>query len=89
MGVSKGVKPYLVRVPRRAIPSDKNGQFGQPTNEDWLEGISKVNDHLAGKSKETRAILLLAIHIPRSMFMRDGVDKSGGFAARMRFLKQE
>ncbi|OTA53054.1 hypothetical protein K449DRAFT_402198 [Hypoxylon sp. EC38] len=89
MGVSKGVKPYLVRVPRRAVPSDTNGQFGQPTNEDWLEGISKVNDHLAGKSKETRAILLLAIHIPRSMFMRDGIDKSDGFAARMRFLLKD
>ncbi|KAI1407637.1 peptidase S8/S53 domain-containing protein [Hypoxylon sp. FL1857] len=87
MGVSKGVKPYLVRMPRRVIPGHAGGnRTGKPTNEDWLEGISKVNDHLIGRSTETKAILLLAIHVPRSSFERDGKDCSLGFDGRMRFL---
>ncbi|KAI0835867.1 peptidase S8/S53 domain-containing protein [Hypoxylon sp. FL0890] len=87
VGVSKGAKPYLVRMPRRIIPKGTSGnRSGQSTNEDWLEGISKVNDHLAGRCSETRAILLLAIFIPRSSFRRDGKDCSAGFDARMRFL---
>ncbi|KAI0884050.1 peptidase S8/S53 domain-containing protein [Annulohypoxylon maeteangense] len=90
LGVSKGVKPYLIRMPRRHIPTGTTGdRSGHPTNEDWLEGISKVNDHLAEKSDEAKAILLLAFYIPRSSFMRDGKDCSAGFDARMRFLLKD
>ncbi|KAI2463406.1 peptidase S8/S53 domain-containing protein [Annulohypoxylon bovei var. microspora] len=90
VGVSKGVKPYLVRVPRRHIPTGTvRDRSRHATNEDWLEGISKVNDHLAGRKNDTKAIILLAFHIPRESFMRDGKDRSLGFDARLRFLLKD
>ncbi|KAI1204616.1 peptidase S8/S53 domain-containing protein [Annulohypoxylon truncatum] len=90
VGVSKRVKPYLVRMPRRHIPTGTAGdRSGHPTNEDWLEAISKVNDHLITRSNEAKAIALLAFHIPRESFMRDGEDHSAGFDARMRYLLKD
>ncbi|KAI1445085.1 peptidase S8/S53 domain-containing protein [Annulohypoxylon stygium] len=90
LGISKGVKPYLVRVPRRHIPGhSRGGRPGHATNEDWLEGISRVNDHLAKSSNTTKAITLLAFHIPRRSFRRNGVDHSAGFDTRMRFLLKD
>ncbi|KAI2607948.1 peptidase S8/S53 domain-containing protein [Hypoxylon sp. NC1633] len=89
LGVSKGVKPILVRVPRRIIPAPGRGPYGGATDEDYLEGISKVCDHITGISTETRAILLLALHFPRKRFMRNGEDKSIGFTSRLHFLLKD
>ncbi|KAI1090773.1 peptidase S8/S53 domain-containing protein [Rostrohypoxylon terebratum] len=87
LGISKGVKPYIIRMPRRHIPGPlQEGRPGHATNEDWLEGVSRVNDHLAERIRTAKAITLLAFHIPQRSFHRNGVDHSAGFDARMRFL---
>lgn len=79
VGVSKSAKPVIIRMPRR-------NSLGGATPEDYIEGLSKVNDDLQGKSTEARAILLMSLLFPRSLFMRDRVDQSAGFSGRMQQL---
>ncbi|KAI1377097.1 peptidase S8/S53 domain-containing protein [Hypoxylon crocopeplum] len=97
-GVSKGVMPILVRVPRRGFAGDGSSRGGDSTNEDYIEAISRVNDHLTEKTTEAKAIVLLAQHHERGNFVRnekgllatkddaERKDFSAGFSTRMRFL---
>lgn len=57
-GVSKKVKPILVRMPQR---SPSGGGF---TMTDFLDGLQKVADYYPDETSNTRAILLLAIYYP-------------------------
>ncbi len=82
VGVSKRVQPVLVRVPRRQ-PSG-----GGTKPEDWLEGVSKVNDVFTTQSTVSRAVLLMAFYYPRTTFMIGDVDYSLGFRTRMAALLQ-
>ncbi|KUJ21671.1 uncharacterized protein LY89DRAFT_729181 [Mollisia scopiformis] len=60
------------------------------TNEDYIEGLSRVCDDLAAQgitqSSTTTSVLLLALLFPRTIFVRDGIDKSAGFSGRMQAL---
>lgn len=82
MGVSKGVQPTLVRMPRRRTGEGSGGA----TFEDWIEGLSRINDDLEGSSDETSAIILMATFFPRRRFQVQGQDQSAGFSGRMRQL---
>lgn len=61
VGVSKKVKPILVRLPQRR-PSHSTSW----TPQDFIDGLSAVADHYSDDSSTTRAILVLAIYYPPS-----------------------
>lgn len=63
-----GIKPIIVRVPRRAETG------GGATNEDWIEGLSKIYDDLDGYSTDAKAVLLMAQHHKRAFFARPPTD---------------
>ncbi|KAI1390516.1 peptidase S8/S53 domain-containing protein [Hypoxylon trugodes] len=89
LGVSKAVKPYLVRVPRCRVPTVTSGNASSgATLEHWLEAVSKVCDHLTETSAETKAIMLMAFQVERKALVRHGVDHAKGFDCRIFFLLQ-
>ncbi|PON19210.1 hypothetical protein C2W62_03895, partial [Candidatus Entotheonella serta] len=67
----------------------RRNSAGGATFEDYIEGLSKVNDDLQGTSTETRAILLMSLHFPRSQLVRNRVDYSAGFSGRMQQLLED
>ncbi|PGH04870.1 hypothetical protein AJ79_06955 [Helicocarpus griseus UAMH5409] len=68
LGVSKRAKPYIVRVPRR----DEKG--GGATPEDYLQGVSLVNDLFTDSSQTVRAILNLSWRYDFGLFKQGVVD---------------
>lgn len=83
LGVSKGVAPIIVRVPRRAT---RKGNSGSSTFEDYIEGLGKICDDLTATGNSVKGLLLMSLLFPRNLFLRSGVDESAGFSRRMKAL---
>lgn len=82
LGVAKKVQPFVVRLPYHG-PPDHLGVVGDQifTPEDYIGGISKINDALGSISQPiARAVVLLADYYPTSV-LPDGAND--GFVTRM------
>lgn len=62
LGIAKKVNPVVVRVPRK-----KQGGRGYSA-QDFLDGVSKVNDVFTDDSGKTRAILSLSWYYDQALF---------------------
>ncbi|KAF4549335.1 Hypothetical protein D9617_22g066810 [Elsinoe fawcettii] len=86
LGVSKRVKPIVVRVPRRMTRADDIQS--RATYEDYMEGLGKIADDFLTNTGDVKAIVLMSLYFPREEFRRgsENTDQSLGFEIRMRQL---